>query len=165
MSGTLARSSGRAGQRGFTLLELMVAFAIAAALIGVSTPAVKRMYDTMQYREALRDLRSAAAGARYHAIVSGVATDMVVDPDEHWVASRVDGEEVDEDAVRPINKALTLAVVSAEELLTPEGQAVIRFYPDGSSSGGSIQVTRESGGAERLRIDWLLGRITREDPK
>jgi len=67
---------------GFTLLELMVALAIAGLLAALSAPAAMRMFDTMQYQGAVRDVLTQLASARYMAINTGRPVDMTVVPED-----------------------------------------------------------------------------------
>lgn len=150
------------GDRGFTLLELMVTFAIAALVIGVAVPFGARFYDTMQYRDALREVSTAAAAARYKAITSGSAMDLLLRPDEKRFAVAPAGQALDEDAMTTLGGDLRIEVVSAREVSPGDGIAVIRFYPQGGSTGGSVSVIRDNGAGARLRVDWLLGRVTQE---
>lgn len=142
-------------QSGFTLLELMVAFTIAALLMGVSTPMVMRMYDSMQYRGAVRDLMSAVEATRYAAISQGKAVDIVIVPGDNTF-------RVGEGEKRTLPKSISISLEAAREVSHGEGTGVIRYYPDGSSTGGSIEITHESDKGVRLRVDWLLGRVTQE---
>jgi len=41
-------------------------------------------------------------------------------------------------------------------------QAVIGFLPDGGSTGGTIELVRQSGAGVRIRVDWLFGKVTQE---
>jgi general secretion pathway protein H len=58
---------------GFTLLELLAALAIAGLVLAVSVPASVRMYESMQYRQAVRDVITLFSSALYKAIQSGYA--------------------------------------------------------------------------------------------
>jgi len=133
----------------------MVAFTIAALLMGVSTPMVMRMYDSMKYRGVVRDMMSAVEATRYAAITQGKAVDMVITPEER--SFRVGtGED------RQYPESISINLETAREVSHGAGTGVIRYYPDGSSTGGSIEIAHESGKGIRLRVDWLLGRLTQE---
>ena len=156
-----------AGRRatGFTLIELVVALGVAALLAGVATPMAVRMYDSMQYREALRGLSTAASGARYRAITSGRAFDLMVEADASRYTVVPAQTAFDKGKINNIAADLRVQMVSARQLSSQAGVGVIRFYPDGSSTGGSITLWRTNGDGLRLRVDWLLGRITQERPE
>ena len=56
--------------------------------------------------------------------------------------------------------SLTVGMVVAEQDIDADGTGRIRFYPDGSATGGSIDILRDNGVGVRLRVDWMLGRIS-----
>lgn len=139
-------------EAGFSLLELMVAFTIAALLVGFATPVAMRMYDSMQYRSAVSDINSALAKGRYRAITLGHPVDVELMPDEGRF-------RVGDQAFSKISTAVSITAIVAAELDVDKTVAVIRFYPDGSSSGGNVSLIRENGAGVRLDVDWLLGRV------
>ncbi len=150
--------------QGFTLLELMVAMAVVAMVAVIAAPRAFLLYEGVRYRETVRELATTATSARYRAITGGVALDLKVDPEKgRYGVVEVDGV-LNDDNTRLLDSRLSVQVVVAEELSAPTIVGVIRFYPDGSSSGGSITLWRESGQGMRVRVDWLLGRVTRELP-
>lgn len=151
--------------KGFTLIELMVALALGALLAGLATPMAMRMYESMQYREAVRGLGAAASGARYRAITSGLAMDLMVEPTTTRYAVVAAETPFSETETKNVGDDLRIQMVSARELTSSPGIGVIRFYPDGSSTGGSITLWRPGGDGMRLRVDWLLGRVTQEPPQ
>lgn len=146
-------NNSRSLEAGFSLLELMVAFAIAALLVGLATPGAMRMYESMQYRSAVTDITAALATARYSAITRGQSVDVELNPEEHEF--RVSGQ-----SLKSISESIELTAIAAAELSSDDQIAVIRFYPDGSSSGGNLSLQRSNGAGTRLDIDWLLGRVT-----
>ncbi len=148
-----ARGASRAGQPGFTLLELLAAITIAGLLLAVSVPSTMRFYDSMQYRQAVRDVVTALASARYRAINTGRAQDVAIDPEAHRLTV---GDEVTR-----LPPELAIAVHAAGEL-NRERAGVIRFYPEGGSSGGGVDIERPDGSGTRILVGWLLGRVTQE---
>lgn len=140
-------------QAGFSLLELMVVMAISAAVMGVSMPMMGRMYDSMQYRDSVRSVISAAKGARFSALSSGKIVDLILNPrtGEVLVGGKLQGT---------LAESIKMEVISAREVNTDDNLAVIRFYPNGSSTGGDIRLEHESGRGLRIKIDWLFGRLS-----
>ena len=55
---------------GFSLLELIVVLIVISLFFAVGAPAASRLFDTMQYRESLGVLTSAAKKARTVSTVS-----------------------------------------------------------------------------------------------
>ncbi|KON79855.1 GspH/FimT family pseudopilin [Azoarcus sp. PA01] len=154
------RSSSPAGYRhrsfrGFTLVEILVALTIAATLFAVAPVVLDRAYETMQYRATLRTLLTGLNAARAEAVRSGRTTTFDVD-----LQTRRFGVDARFDSELPSD--LDVRVVVAQGEIRPGGQAAIRFYPEGGATGGSVELIRPSGAGVRLRVDWLLGRVTQE---
>ena len=139
----------RAG--GFTLLELLAVIAIAALVLGVSAPAMQRLYQSAQYRGAVSDIVAELNGARISAIRTGEYQDVLIDPRARKLTR---GEEV-----HALPDNLELEVLGSREL-NRDGSGVIRFFADGASSGGYVDVSHPSGMAVQIQVDWLLGRVT-----
>ena len=144
---------GRAGQRGFTMLELLVAISIVGLVLAVAVPSSVQFYQSMQYRQAVRDVVTTLASARYSAINSGRAQDVAVDPVAKTIA--LNGKSTH------LPEGFNVAVHSAREL-NRERLGVIRFYPEGGSSGGGIDMERADGRGVRISVDWLVGRVSQE---
>ena len=139
--------------RGFTLIEMIVVLAVMALAASVAPVAVERMLDGASYRATLRDLMASMRGARNEAIGSGEPVRFVLDLNERRFGV---GEELRGEIPADVDVDGQVAL----DLITPEGQLGIMFYPDGSSTGGSIFVRRASGVATQLRVGWLLGRVS-----
>ena len=141
---------------GFTLLELMVVMAIMASIAVLSGPRLAQLYDTMRYQAAVREVSTSLAATRYQAISRGQPVDLVIDASsgEYGLDGQLD---------RRLPAGVGLDMLSAGELISQQGQAVFRFYPDGSSSGGQVRLLREIGDTQvgtTIHVDWLLGRIS-----
>jgi general secretion pathway protein H len=146
-------TSPRRRGKGFTILELLVAVSIVGLLIAVAVPASVRFYDSIQYRQAVRDVVTTLASARYSAVSSGVAQDVALDPGNNSIAFN------DHRTVLP--DAVNMVVHSAREL-NVDRAGVIRFYPEGGSSGGDIDLDRADGKVVRISVDWLMGGVRQE---
>ncbi len=137
-------------ERGFSLLELLIVLVIVSMLLVASVPYGSRFYEGMQYRSAIRETISLLVSARYAAIVTGVSQDVVFDLKTRKVSLK------DNFVVFP--ESVNLSGKTAREV-NQNGLGVIRFYPQGDSSGGQIDIIGKSRGV-RLTVDWLLGRVS-----
>ena len=143
---------GRATRaNGFTLLEMLAVI----LLIGVATAAV-----AFSVTQGLAGARAAAASAdlaaalratRAQAIVRGKAQVFDLDTrDNRWRNARGQTVQLPPD--------MKLSITSAREDAPDDHTGRIRFFPDGSSTGGNIIVQR---GERQWRIDvaWLTGAV------
>lgn len=138
---------------GFTLIELLAAITIVGMLLAVSVPASVRFFDSMQYRQAVREVVTVLASARHAAVNRGKYQDVVIDPKARELNFNERRSQ--------LPGGLTVTVQSAGELNRRE-QGVIRFYPEGGSSGGRIDIKRPNGDGVRISVDWLVGRVSQE---
>lgn len=140
--------------RGFTLVELLVVFAIMALLVGLVPVAFERLRDASQYRDTVRTMLSQMRGARYRAMTEGQEVRFVVDLGRRYYG-------IAGGPMRPWPETLQMrAIVAGSEIA--QGTAAIQFLPGGGATGGSIEVLRPAGGGIRLRVDWLSGRVSLE---
>lgn len=142
-------------QGGFTLVELLVVFAIAALLIGVMPFAVSRFQDSVEYRNTVRLMLSVMTDARRASIANGRSVAFELD-----LRDRRFGLEGAMQHRLPGNLDIAVDVAATE--LTGDRFARIRFFPEGGATGGSIVIRRSVGDGVRIRADWLFGRITQE---
>jgi general secretion pathway protein H len=129
---------------------MLLAIAIAVLILGVSAPATMRLYDSVRYQGAVREVMAMLVSGRYSAITEGETQDVIIDPEKKELKLN--------NTVKGLPGSVEVTVVSAREL-NREGAGVIRFYADGSSSGGGVQLEDESGRRAQVRVDWLLGRV------
>jgi len=146
-------NQAHSSEAGFTIVELIAAVTIGAMMLALAVPASMKMYESMQYRGAVKDAVTLLASARYKAIDSGRAQDVRITPDERELRFN--------DTTRTLPDGLKVAVTSAREL-NEQGVGVIRFYPEGGSSGGGLDIERENGSGVRISVDWLIGRVFQE---
>ena len=140
-----------ADECGFTLLELVVAISIAALVLGLSAPAMQGLYRSSQYHGAVNDVVTMLSTARYSAIRTGRYADVLINPETREITL---GEKIKE-----LPDSFHLAVLGSREL-NRDGAGVIRFYADGGSSGGFVNLENDNGRAVQVQVDWLLGRVS-----
>lgn len=137
---------------GFTLLELLVVLAIAALLLAVVPPLFSAALPGVELKAAARRVASGLRLAREEAIRSGRDAAFVLDVEGR--AFRVDGPY----RVTPLPVGLDLKLEAAESEMQGEGVGAVRFFPDGTSTGGRVVVARGDSGYQ-VGVHWLTGRI------
>jgi general secretion pathway protein H len=141
--------------RGFTLIEMLaviVLIAIAATVTAVSLHGGRGQLDATAQRVAagLRDTRT-------RAMATSRPQGFTVDLRDHSFAAP--GRES-----RRLPQGASIRVTSAAEDTTQAGVARIRFFPDGSSSGGRV-VLSDQRRSVMVAVDWLTGAVTvRKEP-
>ena len=138
---------------GFTLVELLVVVAILALALAVIPPSLSDAIDRVQFRNSQRDLVSALRYARSLAINSQQPAAVGINVKQAVI--RVDGKL--RELYIPDDVALTLVTAQREQLSAHEG--AIRFYPDGSSTGGQVRFKQEDK-TWSVDVDWLTGRVS-----
>lgn len=130
------------------LTVVVIGFAVIGANISSGT-------DATGHQAAARDLVSALRYAKGEALIGRQEMTVALDlNDNSYTVSR-------RDKVYTLPKAIGLTVVTAQEELSGDGVANIRFYPDGSSTGGRIKL-EQNGINWQIDINWLTGQIELE---
>jgi general secretion pathway protein H len=142
-------------QRGFTLLELTVVLFVVVLGFSVIGLNLSSGSDATQIKAAARDIVSALRYARGQALITHQETTVAVNlsNNSYTVTGR--------DKLYRIPGAIDITVVTAQTELTGEGTASIRFFADGSSSGGRITLEQDKA-AWKIDINWLTGQIELE---
>lgn len=136
--------------RGFTLLELLIVMVISAALLAIVPPMLSRQLEQADFKRSARELASALRSARTAAVASQREQSVQLD----LVARRYRDHRGGEHHL-PAEPTIKLHTARSEIAGARIGS--IRFYPDGSATGGGLSL---SDGQRQLRVevDWLTGR-------
>ena len=137
--------------RGFTLLEMLAVIlliGIAAAAVSIS---VTQGLASARVRAASSELAGALRATRAQAIVRAEEQDFDVDTRANTYRN-VKKQDV------PLPKGLRVSITSAKEDQPNDHTGRIRFFPDGSSTGGRI--TLQSGKRQwHVNVSWLTGEV------
>jgi general secretion pathway protein H len=142
--------------QGFTLLELIVVLVIMVigfAAVGINLSSGN---DSTELKSAARDIVSALRFARGQALMTHQESTVSLDLAEN--SYTVTGR----DEVYAIPQTVDVSLVTAQTELNGQGQGNVRFFADGSSSGGRITLERAKQ-AWKIDINWLTGLIELED--
>jgi general secretion pathway protein H len=134
---------------GFTLLEALMVLAIIGLVAAVALPALRRPPDKLRLEAATRTLMSALRFSRVEAIARN---------DDVIVTMHVDRRILESSAgsALQIDQDISVEMIFAAVERRRSAAGVIRFFPDGTSSGGDIILTLSKRRA-RISVNWLTG--------
>jgi general secretion pathway protein H len=147
------------GSRGFTLLELIVVLAVIALVLALVPGLMLRPQPGLDVEIAARALADGLRQTRSQAMLSNREEVFAVDVEQGlFRAGR-------ERALKQLDRNIELHLYTAEAELIDRERGRIRFFPDGSSTGGAIDLKLD-GQHSRVSVDWLTGQveIAREAP-
>lgn len=142
--------------RGFTLLELIIVLVIMSVGLMLVAPRFSGTFALLELKGAARDIASGLRYARGRAIVTGRETELAVDVEtgRYWIVGR--------DRERFLPQGLDLKLVVGQSEVVGDGVGVIGFFPDGSSTGGQVNLT-VGDRAFLVDVQWLTGRVRVHD--
>ncbi len=136
---------------GFTLLEMLAVILLIGIAVAAVSVSVTQGLASARVRAASSELAGALRATRAQAIVRGAEQHFDVDTR----ANSYDGAKRQD--VR-LPKGLRVSITSAKEDQPNDHTGRIRFFPDGSSTGGRI--TLHSGRREwHVNVSWLTGEV------
>jgi general secretion pathway protein H len=141
----------RARHRGFTLIELLVVLMLMALAIGVATAGLAKGLDKARMRNAGHDLVAALRYTRGQAIVSGEERKLELDVEKR-------SYQAPRRPVQELPKGLTLKLLTAAAERTGATTGAIRFFPDGSSTGGRVRLIAGEHASD-VEVAWLTGEV------
>jgi general secretion pathway protein H len=135
---------------GLTLVEMIVTLAILALASAIAFPPVQDGRQWQSMHAVAVDIASALRAERSDALTSNLERSLVIDLSRR----RFWGDGAPQPRHLPRDMAVMFRAVSGQPL--SEGEAVVRFRPDGGSSGGTVVLTGRQQSA-RIIVDWLSG--------
>ncbi|QJR12712.1 hypothetical protein DSM104443_03805 [Usitatibacter rugosus] len=138
--------------RGFTLLEIIVVLVIGAMTMAMLVSFTGKGASAADLKASARSLAGGLRAAQSTAMAQRRDAVLTIDVDAREFT--FSGE------TRPhkLPEGVELKLYTAQTEVESQRKGSIRFYPDGSSTGGRITVS--SGERKFLvDVDWLTGRV------
>jgi general secretion pathway protein H len=150
--GARARMSGRGGERGVTMIELLVVVAIMGVIAAIVIPRFGGGVSTTELKSAARQVASGLRLARSEAMASRQERFVTLDLEHRRFMVGSDQR------AHALPRDVELKLFTAQKDLVDDKVGAIRFYPDGGSNGGRVTI---SAGERKFEVDvdWLTGRV------
>ena len=139
-------------ERGFTLVELLLVLLIIVILMAAVLPLQPGMIDNAHLRKTKQEI---IAGLRFSRS-KAINTQKVVMLAINAADGRMTIANEQRRLYLPDDVTLTMNTAPSEQL--SEYESVIRFYPDGSSTGLELLFQRDDR-VSRLYVDGMTGRV------
>lgn len=139
--------------RGFTLFELLVVILIIGLVLAAVPGFLIRDSERVELEAATRALAAGLRESRSEALLSNREQVFALDVETRRfrVAAGQPLRQLDSDTV--------LRFTTARSGVIAPTAGTIRFFPDGSATGGRIRLARD-GLQAGVQVDWLTGEIT-----
>lgn len=142
--------------RGFTLVEMLVVMVIMVLAYAMTAPMISAGVSGAELKAAARQIAAGLRKARSEAVVRKNEVALTVDVElRQFVLS---GDK----RIYRFPEEIEVSLFTAQSELRNDKTGAIRFYPDGSSTGGRVTLSR----GERkylVDVDWMTGRVKIQD--
>ena len=143
--------------RGFTLVEILAVIALIALAMTLVAVTVGDGLAGARVKAASRDLVAALRYTRGQAIVKRESQALAIDvegrryraPGKKWVE---------------LPRKMEMQLETARSEMEDENTGRIRFFPDGASTGGNVELILGEA-AWRIEVNWLTGEVVVIEPK
>lgn len=140
--------------RGFTLVEVMVVMVIIALIMGMVATSMSSSISGAEARSAARKLVASLRYTRARAVLDKSEQVFQVNTEERsYLAPGRKQVQLPE--------GVDVTITTARSEITAEDVAGIRFFPDGGSTGGHIELLVNER-EYRINIAWLTGEASLE---
>ena len=138
--------------KGFTLIELLVVLVIMLGIFALVPPIFSHGVSGTELKAAARKVAAGLRKVHAQAITKKQEAALTMDVD----ARRF--ELTGDKKVYQLPEKIDVTLYTAQSEITQDKNGAIRFFPDGSSTGG--RVTLAAGERKYLvDVDWLTGRV------
>lgn len=142
--------------RGYTLMEVLVVLAIVGLVLAAIPLMAGDRRPGAETRAAAIEVASALRQARSRAVAQFRSEVFILDTEKHSYRIGADGPE------KTLPEVLSLSLFTARSELEDEGTGRIRFFADGSATGGRVTLARDNR-QYVVAVDWLTGSVALEE--
>ena len=139
-------------QAGFTLLEMIIVIAVLGMALGLVVTRGPMRSETMEMQAAVNQVAQGLRVARSRAIANNAPVRFTVDIPLHSFS-------IERDRPVALPRTVSIAMTAVSNETVESRLAAIRFYPDGSATGGRIDLAAGQRVAH-IGVDWLTGRVS-----
>ncbi len=137
---------------GFTLLEVLLVLIIGGLLMGVVATSLSQ---GPILRNGSREIAASLRQARAAAVIRQQTLVWKMDVQaKQYGLDGVEGEKQ-----RTFNSLLEAKLHTAASEVDSVGKGGIRFYPDGSSTGGDVEMSYQQQ-SYKINVEWVTGRVS-----
>lgn len=140
-------------QNGFTLVEIMVVLAISALILGLVPPLLSNAIAVTKVKSASRELAVNLKQARNESVEKQAETTLTLNIDSYQYSL---GKQ---QAILSLPEDVSLKLITAKSEQLSDSSGQIRFFPDGSSTGGQIKLSYQKQNI-LVDVNWLTGKVT-----
>lgn len=143
----------RRHEAGYTLLELLVVITVAGLLTAAFATNIFTGKDSVELRAAAQDLTALLKRARGEALAENRETAVFIDVDQKVYGHEGGGRDY------PLPPEADIRFLTAAEEVSRDSRGAIRFFPDGSATGGGLRLNQK-GQSYQITVHWLTGQVS-----
>lgn len=141
---------------GFTLVEILIVLMLLSLMASVTLIYLPTRQKTVELAVLAGDVKLSLIHTRDIALRSHQDAFFRVNfaQGTYWI----EGDLEDKVGVHLLPDTVTVEMQTAESETDAGNMAAIRFFPDGSSTGGYIRLLRDKQ-AYKISVNWLTGKV------
>jgi general secretion pathway protein H len=141
---------------GFSLIELLVVLLLLLAAAAIVPPFFSKGLSSGEFKQGVRLVAAGLRKTQSQALSTHREQRFRIDLEARTFTAGENG------ATTALPRSIDLKLKTAASEQSSDTVGAIRFFPDGSSTGGSV--TLSSGNrALRVAVNWMTGRIVTEE--
>ncbi|HFC31108.1 MAG TPA: prepilin-type N-terminal cleavage/methylation domain-containing protein [Oceanospirillales bacterium] len=143
--------SSKQSKKGFTLIEIILVMVMIAVLTMLASSKMFRSLDKAKIKAAGKDLVSALRYTRGQAVIKH---------EDKTIKFNVDKKtyQAPKKKVVKIPDEIDMFVYTADSEIADDSVGSIRFFSDGSSTGGYVKLVYGKR-IQKINVNWLTGEI------